>query len=246
VTASGPRLITSDRRRLAWRSLKQDLAAARFRLWVNNLGGHAALPRVLRYLVYRRAGLDIRTANIYPGCIFVARNVRIGADTFVNRGCLFEGAGPLTIGPECQIAMEAAFLTSTHPWQPDGTFARLPQDLATTVGRRCWIGARAMVLPGVTIGDGCVIAAGSVVTRDCEAGHLYAGVPARKIRRLALDPAAVPDSAALPPKAAAPPAKAAEPPVPTQPVPTQPVPTQPVPAQTATAPRRPLSPEPSR
>jgi maltose O-acetyltransferase len=175
---------TAQRLRLAWLSLRQDLAAARFRMWVNNLGGHAALPRVLRYLVYRRAGLDVRTANIYPGCVFVARNVAIGAGTFVNRGCLFEGAGQLTIGPDCQIAMEAMFLTSTHPWEPDGSFARRPAHLPTTVGRRCWIGARAVVLPGVTIGDGCVIAAGSVVTRDCDPGHLYAGVPARRIRPL--------------------------------------------------------------
>jgi maltose O-acetyltransferase len=171
---------------MAWRSLGQDLTAARFRLWVNILGGHAALPRVLRYLVYRRAGLDIQTANIYPGCVFIARKVSIGPDTFVNRGCLFEGAGQLTIGADCQIAMEAMFLTSTHPFGPDGRFARVPKNLATTVGRRCWIGARAIVLPGVTIGDGCVIAAGAVVTGDCEAGYLYAGVPARKVRPVGL------------------------------------------------------------
>jgi maltose O-acetyltransferase len=179
--AAGP---PAGRLRLVVRSLQADLRAAPFRMWVNSIGGHPALPRVARWLVYRIGGLDVRTANVYPGCTFVARNTTIGADTFVNRGCLFEGAGPLRIGADCQIAMEAMFLTSTHPWEEDGRFARRPRNVPTTVGDRCWIGARALVLPGVTVGDGCVIAAGAVVTSDCEPHSLYAGVPARRIRTL--------------------------------------------------------------
>jgi maltose O-acetyltransferase len=48
-----------------------------------------------------------------------------------------------------------------------------------------WMGARVTVLPGVTVGDGCVIAAGAVVTKDCEPGGVYAGLPARRIRSVA-------------------------------------------------------------
>jgi maltose O-acetyltransferase len=166
------------------RSLREDVAAAVFRWPVNSVAGSPLVPRAVRFLIYRAAGLDIRTANIYPGCIFVARQVTIGPDTFVNRGCLLEGAARLTIGRDCQIAMGAMFLTSTHPWTPDGSFAHLPQNRPTTVGDRCWIGARAIILPGVTVGDGCVVGAGAVVTRDCEPGYLYAGNPARQIRCL--------------------------------------------------------------
>jgi maltose O-acetyltransferase len=165
-------------------SVAIDLRAAPWRVWVNSIGGHPALPRVLRWFVYRTGGLDVRTANVYPGCVWVARDTVIGADTFVNRGCLFEGAGPLRIGAGCQVAMEAMFLTSTHPWEADGTFSRRPRNLATTVGDRCWIGARAVILPGVTVGDGCVIGAGAVVTSDCRPRSLYAGVPARFVRSL--------------------------------------------------------------
>jgi maltose O-acetyltransferase len=50
------------------------------------------------------------------------------------------------------------------------------------IGDRCWIGARATILPGVSIGDGTVVAAGAVVTKDCEPDALYAGVPARRLR----------------------------------------------------------------
>jgi len=52
------------------------------------------------------------------------------------------------------------------------------------VGNGCWIGARVMVMPGVSVGDGCVVAAGAIVTKDCEPHGLYAGVPAQRVRDL--------------------------------------------------------------
>jgi len=55
---------------------------------------------------------------------------------------------------------------------------------SVTIGNGCWICTRAIILPGVKIGDGCIIAAGSVVTEDCEPNYLYAGVPVVKIRYL--------------------------------------------------------------
>lgn len=58
-----------------------------------------------------------------------------------------------------------------------------------TVQEGTWIGARSTILPGVTIGAGVIVAAGSVVTRDCDPHSLYAGVPARKIRSLIISPA---------------------------------------------------------
>ena len=184
--------MNSEGARMAIGSVREDVAAALFRVPVNSVAGSPLVPRVVRFLIYRLAGLDVRTANIYPGCIFVGRHVAIGPGTFVNRGCLLEGAGPLMIGRDCQIAMDAMMLTSTHPWAPDGTFAHSPENRPTSVGDRCWIGARAILLPGVTVGDGCVIGAGAVVTHDCEPGHLYAGNPARKIRRLRAMPAVAP------------------------------------------------------
>ena len=51
-------------------------------------------------------------------------------------------------------------------------------DLPVEVGEGCWIGGRCTILPGVSIGEGCVVAAGSVVASDCRAHGLFAGVPA--------------------------------------------------------------------
>jgi maltose O-acetyltransferase len=134
--------------------------------------------------MYRLSGFQVRTANIFDHCIFAGRHVEIGRDTFVNRGCYFEGVAPIVIGEECQIAIQAILVTSTHVIGPDGRISRTPEARPVRVGDRCWIGSRAVVLPGVTIGSDVVIAAGAVVASDCEDGWLYGGVPARKIHCL--------------------------------------------------------------
>lgn len=171
--------------RLALTSVRDDLRAAPYRFLVNSVAGSVLVPRVLRAAIYRLFRIDVRTANIYPGCTFIRGPISIGRNTFVNRQCVFEGGGTLRIGEDCQIAMRATFLTTTHPWI-EGGFGRKPERLDTTVGDRCWIGAGAIITPGVTIGDDCVVGAGSVVTRDCDAGWIYAGVPTRAIRKTGL------------------------------------------------------------
>ena len=77
------------------------------------------------------------------------------------------------IGPETYVAFGAVVLTHDRT---RGLY------LDTRIGRHCFIGAHSMVLPGVTIGDGCVVGAGSVVTRDVPDRTIVAGNPARVIR----------------------------------------------------------------
>ena len=80
--------------------------------------------------------------------------------------------------------MGTTLITSDHELggelQRMGRFRTAP----IMIGEGVWIGARTLVLPGVTIGDGCVVAAGAVVTADLDPHALYAGVPARLVRRL--------------------------------------------------------------
>ena len=73
-------------------------------------------------------------------------------------------------------------ITSVHEIGPGNEVAREPSYRDVRIGDRCWIGARATILPGVSIGAGTVVAAGSVVTKDCEPGAENAGVPARRLR----------------------------------------------------------------
>jgi maltose O-acetyltransferase len=154
-------------------------------LWVNAIGGWCLTPRLVRFLIYRSAGLGVRTANIFPGCRFEGPGgTTIGPGSFVNSECYFEAAAPIRIGRECQIAMQVMITTSTHVVGPEGLVSRAPTGAAVTIGNGCWLGARCLVLPGVTIGDGVVVAAGAVVTEDCAPHGLYAGSPAVRRRDL--------------------------------------------------------------
>ena len=150
---------------------------------LNTVAGGWLTPRIVRTGIYRLAGMDVRNVGVFTGCTFVGEAlVSIGARTFINRACYFEAVGPITIGDDTLVGMNVMFATSSHPFDDSGQFDVRAEGLPITVGDRCWIGTRVVVLPGVTIGDDVVVAAGAVVTRDCASGGLYAGVPARRLR----------------------------------------------------------------
>jgi acetyltransferase-like isoleucine patch superfamily enzyme len=97
------------------------------------------------------------------------------------------GHGGVKIGEYTLVSMHCTILSSNHAIPAVGTLIRDVADelLPTKIGRDVWIGANAVILGGVTIGDGAVVAAGAVVTKDVEAGVVVAGVPAREIRKRA-------------------------------------------------------------
>jgi acetyltransferase-like isoleucine patch superfamily enzyme len=84
----------------------------------------------------------------------------------------------ISIGEGTAIASDVIIMDTDHHSISGASESALP----IIIGERVWIGARSIILKGVKIGDGSVIAAGSVVNKDVDAGWLYAGVPARPIR----------------------------------------------------------------
>jgi len=144
----------------------------------------AFVPVWLRVLLLMAAGAKVWGAGIYSGCHFGSKDVTMGLGTFVNRGVLFDGTAPITLGRQVAVGHRAQFITSTHEIGPSSGRGGRVVDRPIVVGDGCWIGAGAIILPGVTVGDGCVIGAGTVVTRDCEPNGLYAGSPARRVRDL--------------------------------------------------------------
>ncbi|MEM6334240.1 MAG: DapH/DapD/GlmU-related protein [Planctomycetota bacterium] len=104
--------------------------------------------------------------------------------TMHDRACLGEHAevynlGPVTIGARATVAQHVYLCAGTH----DFAVEHLPLVTAPIViGADAFIGAKAIVLPGVTIGEGCIVGAGSVVTKDTKPWHIYAGNPARPIK----------------------------------------------------------------
>lgn len=106
----------------------------------------------------------------------------IGDRVFIGRGCEFNIREKITVGDDCMIASNCTFVDTNHGRDPDHAMNKQPlTSAAITLGRNVWIGAQCVILKGVTIGDGAVVGAGSVVTRSIPAGETWGGVPARKI-----------------------------------------------------------------
>jgi maltose O-acetyltransferase len=144
--------------------------------WVAHLPSH-----MLREAFYRRVmRVDLaRGSSIHMGCrLTTVGNLAIGPGTSIDQQAMLDARGGLTIGAAVATGPDVMLLTAEHdPHSP--TFAgRLAP---VVIGDRCWLGARATVLPGVTIGEGAVVAAGAVVSRDVAPFMIVGGVPARVI-----------------------------------------------------------------
>lgn len=141
------------------------------------------LPSVIRRALLRRGGVRIGT-KVWglERCWFESAHVTIGCGSAINARCWFEGAGRIELGRNVGLGPEVMIVTSTHRIGPGGEVHRHQEYYDVRIGDGVWVGARATILPGVTIGEGAVIAAGAVVAKDCEPRGLYGGVPARRLR----------------------------------------------------------------
>ena len=134
-------------------------------LLVNGLAASTLATPIIRIPIYRAYGVAVKSHNIHPGCFFDTANVSIGQRTVIWNNCYF-GDG-VTIGDDCAIARDVAFQTTSHEIASSRRRVGRSTTAPIVVGSGTWIGTRVTVLPGVTIGNGCVIGAGAVVTRDC-------------------------------------------------------------------------------
>ena len=106
-------------------------------------------------------------------------NIRLGAGVFLNFNCVIPDVVEVTIGDRTQIGSGVQILAADHPRDPAGRASGLEFGRPVRIGRNVWIGAGAIILPGVSIGDDALIGAGSVVTRDVPPGVTAFGNPAR-------------------------------------------------------------------
>lgn len=111
-------------------------------------------------------------------------NIHIGRNFFANHGLTVLDAAPVVFGNNVFIAPGCCFSTSGHAMDAPRRRAGLEYAYPITVGNDVWFGANVTVVPGVTIGDGCVIGAGSVVTHDIPSGTVAVGCPCRPIRSI--------------------------------------------------------------
>ena len=111
-------------------------------------------------------------------------NLHLGDEVFINAGCCLDTSARITLGSRVQLAYQVTLVTGGHQIGPHECRAGSHAPQPITVEEGAWIGARALILPGVTIGAGAVVAAGSVVTKDVAPDVLVAGVPAKVVRSL--------------------------------------------------------------
>lgn len=154
------------------------------RFLLNAVAGNELCPCSLRRWIYKAFGNDVTNAKIFSNCFIGGSGLFVGENSFINHECFFDLSGSIVIGKECNIGMRCVFITGTHNIGDSRRRAVSIVKKNIFIGDGAWLGANVTVLPGCNIGCGCVIAAGAVVTGNCEKNCLYAGVPARMIKKL--------------------------------------------------------------
>ena len=147
-----------------------------------NTGYHS--PDEVRALLERiwEHPLDASVRLFPPFYTAFGKMTRVGKEVFINFGCTFLDQGGITLDDGVFIGPGAKILTEGHPEQPEIRHTLLTQPVA--IRRKAWIGAGATVLPGVTVGENAIIAAGAVVTKDVPDNTVVAGVPAKIVRKI--------------------------------------------------------------
>lgn len=116
-----------------------------------------------------------------PFHVSYGRNLALGDQVYMNAGCVVLDSAPVRIGRRTMLGPAVQIYCADHAHGIDERRLNLERALPVSIGEEVWIGGGAILLPGVTVGDGAIIGAGSVVTRDVAPGTRVVGSPARPI-----------------------------------------------------------------
>lgn len=147
-----------------------------------NTGYHE--PEELRALFSQLIGTPVDESfglfpPFYADC---GKNIHIGKQVFINMGCKFQDQGGIYIGDGALIGHNVVLATLNHAKSPKDRGTMIPAPIH--IGKHVWIGSNSTILPGVTIGDGAIVAAGAVVSKDVPENAIVGGVPATILRYL--------------------------------------------------------------
>jgi len=126
--------------------------------------------------------IDDSVAVFTPLYINYGKHTRIGKNVFINFDCTFLDLGGITIEDNVQIAPKVSLLSEGHPVSRESRHALVPGHIH--IKKNAWIGANATILPGVTIGENAVVAAGAVVSKDVPDNTVAGGIPAKIIKAI--------------------------------------------------------------
>jgi acetyltransferase-like isoleucine patch superfamily enzyme len=126
--------------------------------------------------------LDESTTVFAPFYTNFGRFTQIGKNVFINHACSFLDMGGITLEDHVLLGPKVNLITENHPADPANRRALICKPIV--IKRNAWIGAAATILPGVTIGENAIVAAGAVVSRDVPANTVVGGVPAKFIKTI--------------------------------------------------------------
>ena len=146
------------------------------------LNMHYHTPAEIREIMGRLIGkkVDDSFRMFPPFYTDFGKNITIGKDVFINSGCHFQDQGGIWIGDGTLIGHNVVLATINHALNPEEN--RKNHYAPITIGAHVWIGSNATILPGVTLGDWAVVAAGAVVTQDVLPRTVVGGVPAKVLK----------------------------------------------------------------
>jgi acetyltransferase-like isoleucine patch superfamily enzyme len=173
--------------------LREDTAGLHLRLQLANMAARLLptdMASRLRAALLSRAGFSIGEGTVIRGRPHINGRRELYGNLVVGRGCLIDVGCTLdleeqiSLGDRVTIGHEAMLLTSSHEIGPKehraGAIVRGP----ISVGAGAWIGPRAVILPGITVGAGAVVTAGSLVNKDVPPNTRVAGIPAKQVEEL--------------------------------------------------------------
>jgi len=137
----------------------------------------------LRNVLQQITGQENDSIAIFtPIYLNYGKNLKIGKNVFINFDCTFLDLGGITIEDEVQIGPKVSLVTENHPQNPEQRKGLVCKPIL--IKRNAWIGANATILPGVTIGENSIVAAGAVVSKDVPDNTIVGGVPAKVFKNI--------------------------------------------------------------
>ena len=144
----------------------------------------SANPAEIRKLLSEITGtvIDEMVAIFPPVYINYGKHLSIGKNVFINFNCIFLALGGIVIEDNVLIGPDVKILSEGHPLSPVERQSLIPGKIH--IKQNAWIGAGAIILPGISIGENAVVAAGAVVTKDVPANTVVAGIPGTIIKSI--------------------------------------------------------------
>ncbi len=147
---------------------------------MNNSSDAAEIRNILSQITDSK--IDESVAVFTPIYINYGKHTKFGKNVFINFDCVFLDLGGITIEDNVQIAPKVSLLSEGHPVQPGDRQSLVPGHIH--IKKNAWIGAGAIILQGVTIGENAIVAAGAVVSKDVPDNVIVGGIPAKIIKAI--------------------------------------------------------------